>query len=123
MKEVRNVAEKNGNKYVSDNEKLIVEWDWEKNKGVSPYAYCLGNPVKMVDPDGMDEIYYREDGSEISRIKSNKDEIFVLTESEYLFKQIEYLQRKMNVCAYGKQELQELAELQYKLSVLESEEL
>lgn len=52
-----------------------------------------------------------------------EDEIYVLTESEYLFKQIEYLQRKMNVCAYGKQELQELAELQYRLSVLESGEL
>ena len=25
---------------------------WDDYKGVSPYAYCLNNPVKLVDPDG-----------------------------------------------------------------------
>ena len=29
--------------------------------GTSPYAYCLGNPVVMVDPDGRVE--YKEDGT------------------------------------------------------------
>ena len=29
----------------------------EKYYGVSPYAYCLNNPLNMVDPDGKDGIY------------------------------------------------------------------
>ena len=29
----------------------------EKYPGVSPYAYCAGNPVNLVDPDGIDPIY------------------------------------------------------------------
>ncbi len=67
-----------GARYLDPTGAMWLSVDPVFHAGISPYAYCLGNPVKMVDPDGMDEIYYREDGSEISRIKSNKDEIFVL---------------------------------------------
>lgn len=31
---------------------LSVDPMWEKNHGITPYNYCLGNPVKLVDPDG-----------------------------------------------------------------------
>ncbi len=31
---------------------LSVDPMWEKYMGISPYAYCMGNPVKYVDPDG-----------------------------------------------------------------------
>ena len=31
---------------------LNVDPMWEKYAGMSPYNYCAGNPVKMVDPDG-----------------------------------------------------------------------
>ncbi len=31
---------------------LSVDPMWEKYAGMSPYNYCAGNPVKMVDPDG-----------------------------------------------------------------------
>ncbi len=31
---------------------LSVDPMWEKYAGMSPYNYCMGNPVVMVDPDG-----------------------------------------------------------------------
>ena len=31
---------------------LSVDPLWEKYVGMSPYNYCAGNPVKLVDPDG-----------------------------------------------------------------------
>ena len=31
---------------------LSVDPMWEKYAGMSPYNYCMGNPVKLVDPDG-----------------------------------------------------------------------
>ena len=34
---------------------LSVDKMWEDHKGVSPYNYCLSNPVKLIDPDGNDE--------------------------------------------------------------------
>ncbi|MEE1083721.1 MAG: RHS repeat-associated core domain-containing protein [Paludibacteraceae bacterium] len=33
---------------------LSVDPMWEKYAGMSPYNYCAGNPVKMVDPDGRE---------------------------------------------------------------------
>ena len=32
---------------------LSVDPLWEDNAGVSPFNYCLSNPIKMIDPDGM----------------------------------------------------------------------
>ena len=34
----------------------------EKYYSISPYAYCAGNPVNMVDPEGRDWFYYSIDG-------------------------------------------------------------
>lgn len=31
---------------------LSVDPMWEKSAGMTPYNYCMGNPMKMVDPDG-----------------------------------------------------------------------
>ena len=33
---------------------LSVDPMWEKYAGMSPYNYCAGNPVNLVDPDGRD---------------------------------------------------------------------
>ena len=33
---------------------LSVDPMWEKYAGMSPYNYCMGNPVKMVDPTGRE---------------------------------------------------------------------
>ena len=37
---------------------LSVDPLFEKYAGMSPYNYCIGNPVKMVDPDGNDAMDY-----------------------------------------------------------------
>ncbi|MBP5524612.1 MAG: RHS repeat-associated core domain-containing protein [Paludibacteraceae bacterium] len=67
-----------GARYLDPTGAMWLSVDPVFHAGTSPYAYCLGNPVKMVDPDGRDEIYYREDGSEISRIRRNEDVKYVL---------------------------------------------
>jgi len=37
----------------------------EKYYSISPYAYCAGNPVNLVDPDGRDWYhYFDENGDE-----------------------------------------------------------
>ena len=46
--------------------------------GSNAYTYCLGNPINMIDPNGMDEIYYDEDGTEIGRIKTDEDRRYVI---------------------------------------------
>ena len=32
----------------------------EKYYSISPYAWCSGNPVNRIDPDGMDDVYNRD---------------------------------------------------------------
>ena len=32
---------------------LSVDPLWENRQGISPFNYCLSNPIKMIDPDGM----------------------------------------------------------------------
>ena len=36
---------------------LSVDPMWEKFAGMTPYNYCIGNPVKMVDPDGRKVLF------------------------------------------------------------------
>jgi RHS repeat-associated protein len=43
-----------GARYYNGDDQVWMGVDplWEKYPGVSPYVYCLNNPVKLVDPDG-----------------------------------------------------------------------
>ena len=36
---------------------LSVDPMMDKYPGISPYAYCVSNPVRIVDPDGMDSVH------------------------------------------------------------------
>jgi len=45
---------------------------FEKNIDASPYSYCHGNPVKLIDPDGRDE--YEVDGTGyVTKVLENKE--------------------------------------------------
>jgi RHS repeat-associated protein len=44
----------------------------EKYYSISPYAYCLNNPVNAIDPNGM-EVYYLSDGTRLGQLGDNED--------------------------------------------------
>jgi RHS repeat-associated protein len=48
-----------GARYLNPTNGMWLSTDplFEKYVGMSPYNYCVGNPVKLVDPDGRDAIY------------------------------------------------------------------
>jgi len=52
---------------------LSVDPIWEEYAGMSPYNYCAGNPVKLVDPDGRNETYYNIKGKEIGKGTNSDD--------------------------------------------------
>ena len=54
---------------------LSVDPMSDKYPGISPYAYCAWNPVKLVDPDGKDVWELSDDGSMIWKNRSNADTI------------------------------------------------
>ncbi|MBP5454982.1 MAG: hypothetical protein J6Y37_00600, partial [Paludibacteraceae bacterium] len=52
---------------------LSVDPMWEKYMGMSPYNYCAGNPVSLVDPDGRENAIYVIDlQGEKKDIETNK---------------------------------------------------
>jgi RHS repeat-associated protein len=38
--------------------------DDPKNISISPYAYCINNPILFIDPDGLNWFYYQAEGEE-----------------------------------------------------------
>ncbi|GHV60401.1 hypothetical protein FACS1894182_15150 [Bacteroidia bacterium] len=49
---------------------------------ISPYAYCLNNPVKYVDPDGRDVWEIDAEGRIVQRIEDKTQDAFYMVEKD-----------------------------------------
>ena len=47
---------------------LSVDPMSDKYPSISPYNYCMWNPVRLIDPDGMDTVYVNRNGTECQRL-------------------------------------------------------
>ena len=54
-----------GARYLNPTSAVWLSVDPIFHAGSSPYAYCLGNPVKLIDTDGRVETYFDENGNQI----------------------------------------------------------
>jgi len=59
---------------------------YEKYPDMSPYVYCAGNPVNLVDPDGMDWYSCTEDGTTSYYWRAGKDAVIKIGGKEYVNK-------------------------------------
>ena len=73
---------------------LSVDPMADKYPGVSPYAYCGWNPVKLVDPDGEEIINayekYKNNKQEIENLKERKKNAETRQERREIQRQINY---------------------------------
>ena len=56
----------------------------EKYYCISPYAYCAGDPVNRVDPDGEAWFYNKNDGSFVFHVKDDDDSVYLLTNEQVI---------------------------------------
>ena len=66
-----------GARYLNPTNGMWLSTDplFEKYVGMSPYNYCAGNPVKLVDPDGRDVYVFDEEGNFSHKIAQEGDHI------------------------------------------------
>ena len=87
-----------GARYLDPTGAMWLSVDPVFHPGTSPYAYCLGNPVKMVDPDGMD---FDENGEKVaSQIEKKLHKISAKLDKDYHKSKIEhseYTNRKSQI--------------------------
>jgi len=89
----------------------------EKYYSISPYAYCGGNPVNFVDPNGMDWIKNNDTGKVEWRPDATMDNVpngFSYIGSEYMGITIYKFDQKNHVYEDGQKDVDLLIEIGYK---------
>ena len=54
----------------------------DKHPNVTPYLYCNGNPVMLVDPDGRDTLFFNDNGDFTHRVSSDGAHIGVWNKND-----------------------------------------
>jgi RHS repeat-associated protein len=53
----------------------------ETYRNISPYAYCAGNPILLIDPYGLDIYVYDQNGNYKDRIPDEQDKVRIVDEN------------------------------------------
>ena len=63
---------------------LSVDPMADKYPGISPYAYCAWNPVKLVDPDGREvDDYFSKNGKYLGKDNAITNNVRIMEESDW----------------------------------------
>ena len=63
---------------------LSVDPMADKYPGISPYAYCAWNPVKLVDPDGREfGDFYSKDGTYLNTDGNNDGKVYIVKDEAW----------------------------------------